>query len=174
MNKHIVLVGLPASGKTKLGTMIASHFGWDFIDLDSLIETMTGESIPALFDRGEDHFRQCEIRALSSAVDREPPTVISTGGGVVERECNRQILTGTHVIFLDVPVDVAIRRAQRSSARPLFRNNLADTMRVLARRRHDLYASVATQTVRVDDRAAQDNAALIIDTINTYVPQELT
>lgn len=174
MNKHIVLVGLPASGKTKLGKIIASHYGLDFIDLDTLIETTTGQSIPTLFDRGEAYFRQCETEALKMAVDRAPAVVISTGGGVVERECNRQMLAETHVIFLDVPVDIAIRRAQRSSTRPLFRHDLAGTMRQLARRRRDLYASIATQTVSVNDRDAQENAALIIDTINTVLPEEIT
>ncbi|MDO5719820.1 MAG: shikimate kinase [Actinomycetaceae bacterium] len=173
MTEHIVLVGLPASGKTRLGKLIASHLSRDFIDLDAAIEAATGKTISQLFERGEEYFRQRETEALREAIGSQNPAVISTGGGIVEREVNRHMLARTHVVFIDVPVEIAIRRAQRSQARPLFAQNLPATMRKLAGRRRDLYLGVASQTVQLDDSEAKDNAQLIIDTINQYNPGEL-
>lgn len=162
---HIVLVGLPASGKSKLGVLVAKHYAVPFIDLDRLIESRENTSIPELFEQGESRFREAETQALKAALAAGDATVISTGGGIVEREQNRTLLTETTVIYLDVDLDTAVRRASAKGNRPLLKNNPRSTMEELARRRTPLYEAVATATVRVDERPARKNANRVIELI---------
>ncbi|MEG2770189.1 MAG: shikimate kinase, partial [Oscillospiraceae bacterium] len=59
MAKNIVLIGLPGCGKTTFGRQIAKKMNMAFIDLDDMIKTMAGKSIPQIFaESGEDNFRK--------------------------------------------------------------------------------------------------------------------
>lgn len=167
MKGHIVLVGLPASGKSRLGTLIAKHYAVPFVDLDKLIESRENSSIPELFEQGESRFREAETQALIAALSRGDSTVISTGGGIVERDQNRALLTQTTVIYLDVDLDTAVQRASAKGNRPLLKNNPRSTMERLAQRRTPLYEAVATATIRVDERPARKNADRVIELIET-------
>lgn len=168
----IVLVGLPGSGKTKLGRIIAKDLGLDFVDLDEQIELDSGATIPELFESGESHFRDWEARILRESSDKMD-AVISTGGGIVEREENRRLLEDSLVVFLDVDVEEAIRRASRSTHRPLLAGGVAEKMRTLADRRTPWYRQVASISVKVDDRPAQENARRVIEAINEVAPEEI-
>ncbi|MDO5729111.1 MAG: shikimate kinase [Actinomycetaceae bacterium] len=165
MSTHIVLVGLPASGKSKLGALIAQHFGIDFVDLDRLIETREGRSIPELFLDGESRFRDAETQALVAAIGADRKSVISTGGGIVERAKNLELLQETTVVYLNIDIDTAVRRATAKGDRPLLKDNPRQTMRELAQRRTPLYERVAQVHARVDDRPARKNATRVIELI---------
>ena len=79
---HIVLMGLPGSGKSTLGKKLAQIMGLPFIDLDTAIEEMEGLAVPELFSRkGEDYFRQAEANCLRALLDNENSYVLATGGG---------------------------------------------------------------------------------------------
>ena len=54
------LIGMPGSGKTTLGRLVARELGWDFVDMDDAIQDMAGRTIPELFSQGEPVFRQWE------------------------------------------------------------------------------------------------------------------
>ena len=71
------LIGMPGSGKTTLGRLVARELGWDFVDMDDAIQDMAGRTIPELFSQGEPVFRQWEARVCArlSSVDR--PTVVA-------------------------------------------------------------------------------------------------
>ena len=74
-----VFVGLPASGKTTVGKILARYLDSDFADSDTLIEEATGKSIPELFEeRGEDGFREVEAEVIAQALD-ERSGVLSLG-----------------------------------------------------------------------------------------------
>jgi shikimate kinase len=78
---RIYLVGMPASGKSTLGQSLARKLSLQFKDLDEVIVSMTGKSIPQLFSTlGEAYFRKAEREALQQTLQLEK-TVIATGGG---------------------------------------------------------------------------------------------
>lgn len=104
--RNIVLTGMPSSGKTTLGRLIAEKTGKRFIDTDELIVAAEGKSIPDIFAlKGEEYFRDKEseiIRKLSA----ETGVVIATGGGAVLRESNINLLKSNGIIcFLDRDFD---------------------------------------------------------------------
>ena len=66
MNKKIVyLTGFMASGKSTIGPILANTLGWNFFDLDRLIEEAAGLSVRMIFEEnGEDYFRELETETL--------------------------------------------------------------------------------------------------------------
>ena len=72
------------AGKSRVGAALAARLDQKFVDLDALIETREGKSIPELFASGEGVFRDAEHEALRSLIDA-PDSVIACGGGIVVR-----------------------------------------------------------------------------------------
>ena len=80
---NLILIGLPASGKTSAGRALARRLDMPFYDCDEAIEAAQGQSISAIFSqRGEVFFRDAESRMLEELCCRER-CVIATGGGAV-------------------------------------------------------------------------------------------
>lgn len=99
--KHIFLIGMPGSGKTTIGKLLSQKLNSKFIDLDSYIKEKNHSSIEDMFKKGEAHFRKLESEALRDAV-KLSPRVISTGGGIITREENVNLLkTYGTIIYID-------------------------------------------------------------------------
>jgi len=98
--KSIALIGMPGCGKSSIGQKLAEMTGRAFIDVDELIVRMAGKPIPEIFaQEGETAFRALETQALAAAA-KESRAVIATGGGVVTRSENRDILRRNCTIVL--------------------------------------------------------------------------
>jgi shikimate kinase len=139
----IYLVGFMACGKTTVGGLLAERLGWEFIDLDTVIERQAGQAIREIFaKRGEEDFRRLETYALHAAVGQVRlglPRVVALGGGAFTREENVYLIEDHGVsIWLDCPLDVARGRVQENADRPLARD-LARFEALYAQRK-DLYA----------------------------------
>ena len=81
--KNLILIGMPGSGKSTIGRLVAERMGRPFVDTDEVIETEAGCAIPAIFEQeGEAGFRRRETAVLE-AVGKESGLVIATGGGCV-------------------------------------------------------------------------------------------
>jgi shikimate kinase len=123
----IFLVGFMASGKTTVGKLLADRLGWSFVDLDEEIEAEQKTSIPQIFDQyGEEHFRKLEteaIRKRTRMVRSGRPMVVALGGGAFAWPGNLQLLQDHGVtVWLDCPLEMARRRVEASSDRPLARD----------------------------------------------------
>ena len=142
---NIFLVGMMGAGKTTIGKALARKLDRQFFDTDQVIAQRTGVAIPIIFEiEGEDGFRSREstvIRDLSQLSN----SVIATGGGVVIRERNREILkTAGTVIYLRASPDDLWRRTSRDRNRPLLQTaNPQQTLRDLYAQRDPLYHEVA-------------------------------
>ena len=135
-NKNIVLIGMPASGKSTVGGLIADKLGRRFIDTDALIVSACGIDIPEIFSRfGEEYFRDRESEAVANAA-RETGVVIATGGGAILREENLEALrqNGT-LYFIDRPLSALIP----TDDRPLSSTKEAIEKRY--RERYSIYSS---------------------------------
>lgn len=96
---NIVLVGMPSSGKTTVGTEVAAATGKRFVDTDALIVRERGKTIPQIFEElGEKGFRKIEKEVIRR-VSREFGQVIATGGGAVLDADNRAELRQNGVVF---------------------------------------------------------------------------
>lgn len=149
--ENIVLVGLMGSGKSSVGRALCKKAGWKRIDTDRWIEETTGCTISEIFNlKGEEEFRRWECMAVNE-VCRATRTIISTGGGTIENERNRQKLWSVGTVFyLQASVPVLFKRVQKKTTRPLLQK--ADPVEVLEnlleRRRH--FYQQAHYTIDVD------------------------
>lgn len=116
--KNLVLIGMPGSGKTKMGTLLARRFGLELLDTDALVAARAGQTIPELFERyGEAYFRDLETQAVEEATAHDG-AVISTGGGVILRPGNMAALAKNGVIFFrDRPPEAIV--GEDHKGRPL-------------------------------------------------------
>ena len=99
--RNIILIGMPGSGKSTFGKMLAQKLGREFVDADTYLEEKEGKTIKELFTVSEDCFRDAEERTIQDLAQKEG-LVIATGGGVVKRERNITHLKKTGIIlFID-------------------------------------------------------------------------
>ena len=157
----VVLVGAPASGKTTVGTAVAELLGLRFRDTDTDVEDLTGSTVPDLFvDRGEEHFRALVEQAVARAL-ADHDGVLALGGGAVLSAATRERLHaygrgGGTVVWLEVDLPSAAKRAGLSRDRPLLAVNPRAMLRTMLEARTPLYAEVATLTVRTGGREPGD------------------
>lgn len=117
MNGNIVLIGMPASGKSTVGVILAKTLGVAFVDTDLLIQQREKRLLQEIIDAdGIERFLDAERDAVLT-LDCEN-TVIATGGSVVFREASMQKLkqTGT-IIFLDVSLQTVKQRLNNIKTR---------------------------------------------------------
>ena len=89
---NIALIGMPGSGKSTFGKKLAKDLGKTFVDLDDEIYSREGQTAEEIIlFRGEDAFRDIETKVLGE-ISLRHNAVISTGGGIVERDENRRLL----------------------------------------------------------------------------------
>ncbi|KNF09990.1 shikimate kinase AroK [Gottschalkia purinilytica] len=121
INKNIVLIGMPGCGKTIIGKLLSDKLNVKFCDIDEYIVDNEGKSISEIFKNGEEHFRDIESKAVKE-VSRNYPVIISTGGGVVKRVENINILKENGVIiFINRPVEDIISDVDVAK-RPLLKD----------------------------------------------------
>jgi len=156
-SKHLALVGMMGVGKSRVGRQVAKLSDRVYIDSDGLITRQLGLSVPEIFEQaGEATFRDLEHKVLLDALASPHASVISTGGGVILRQDNRELLSQAMVVWLQSPVEELAKRLQKSSKkRPLLKSassasELRDTLANILAEREALYEAVADHKLRVD------------------------
>lgn len=149
---HLVLVGLPGSGKSTVGRAVAKRLSRPFLDFDAEIERREGLSVARVFaERGEAAFRGLEY-SLTQELSAAPPMVLAPGGGWVTIPGAMALLRPPgRIIHLQISPKEALRRLTRSRiVRPLLAQaDPAMAMQALWDRRSGLYA-MADVTVNVE------------------------
>jgi shikimate kinase len=152
------------AGKTRVGSAVAARLNRRHIDLDIVVSNRVGRSVGVIFaEAGEKAFRDLEQDALASELAHDEPIVVSTGGGVVERQANRQILIErTLVVWLRAEPETLALRVGDGAARPLLNEgNPLDLLTALAERRHPLYAAVSDRVIDTDHLNIEAVTALV-------------
>lgn len=122
MNRHLILVGLPGSGKSTAGRLVAETAGVGFVDLDRVVEDLAGAAVADIFTaRGEPAFRELEREAMDRVVAGTPAVIASGGGWAAQPGNLAAVERRALVIYLAVSPDTAARRlADDPVVRPLL------------------------------------------------------
>lgn len=146
---NIILIGMPGSGKSTLGVLLAKRLGWDFLDTDLLIQHREGRRLQDILDRdGFEILRDREADALATVSGTRQ--VISTGGSAVYRERGMARLKsiGT-IVHLDASIATIRTRVRNWDSRGIAAPP-GTTLEQLHAERSALYRRWADLTLPVD------------------------
>lgn len=153
------------AGKSTVGRILAEKLHYQFMDSDHVIEQRTGATIPMIFDiEGESGFRDRE-EAVIDDLSQRVEMVLATGGGVVEREINRQHLrTRGFVVYLKSSVEALIQRTKHDRNRPLLQNDHPEkVLAELMERREPWYLEMADLVIETQQVSVYRVVKQILD-----------
>ena len=149
-----VLLGFMGAGKST----IARNLAPDFVDMDTLLEDRLGMPIARFFEeKGEAVFRQVEEEVLADLLKTNQ--VVSTGGGVVVSQKNRDLLKeNSDNIYLKADFETLYQRisADKDNQRPLFLNNSKEDLEAIFDERQAWYEELANKIVDVSSLSPEE------------------
>lgn len=169
MKRHILLVGLPGSGKSSIGARVAELLGTRCVDIDGAIVRRMQMPIERIFgERGEAGFRELEREAVAEALG-EPPAVIVPGGGwAAQPGTMEQARSRAFLIYVKAPVTDAAVRTQAGADRPLLAGpDPVARMRALLEQREARYLMADTE-VRNDEGMVEEAAGQVAELARSY------
>jgi shikimate kinase len=159
--KSIVLIGMMGAGKSSVGDCLRWRTGLRLFDTDEIVISKFGMPISKIFSKhGENKFREAETEALQG-LPTTKPVVIVTGGGIVLREQNVDLLKRLGVmVWLEADEKTLFKRASQSGNRPLLqRKSPRKAFIKMLRERLPLYAKIAD--IRVDTSLLTDDEVAV-------------
>ena len=123
---NISLCGMMGSGKSAIGKILANKLDYNFIDVDKMIEIDAKKTIKKIFEEdGEEYFRDLEEK-ITINILRQKKTIVSLGGGaIINKKIRNSIKKNSYNIYLNVDLDILIKRLKNSKTRPLiYKKNL--------------------------------------------------
>lgn len=160
--KNIILIGMPACGKSTIGVLLAKAMGFTFIDTDLVIQQETGELLQHIIDeRGLDAFCIAEERAICSVNAQR--CVIATGGSAVySRTAMLHLKESGTVYYLSLPTDEVKRRLYNIKSRGIAMRP-TDTIEDVFARRRALYEEYADITIDCLGKTIEETVSEIAD-----------
>lgn len=152
---NIVLIGFMGSGKTSVGKGLAKELSFNFIDTDLSIEEENQTSINNIFGKyGEVYFRDLETKKLVSLKEKAQDTIISTGGGIILREKNIDLLKEIGiVIYLKTSATTIVNRLKYDNTRPLLAgNNKEEKVNEILGFRESIYEKAADYIIDTNNK----------------------
>lgn len=161
---NIILVGMPASGKSTIGVILAKTLGMSFIDTDLIIQKNEGKLLQEIIDKqGLSEFLKAEERAILS-LDCEK-TVVATGGSAVLCESAMNHLKSMgKVIYLQVDCDVLEKRLYNIKTRGIACKK-GESTKDIYNSRKEYYEKYADITVNTTNNSVEQTVNQILELI---------
>jgi shikimate kinase len=167
---NIVLIGYRGTGKSVIGAILAKRLGMRCIAMDEEIVNKAGMSIPEIVEQfGWPGFRDRESAEVRDLASRDN-IIIDTGGGVIERPENIEVLQkNACMIWMKASVETIVARIQGGTERPALTPGTTFTEEVteVLERRTPKYRSAAHYEIDTDNMTPEQIADAIIDIIRT-------
>ena len=167
----IYLIGFMGVGKTSVSKELGKILNRLVIEIDEIVEMNSNMSISNIFSEfGEDYFRNLETEALSS-IQGDTNVVVSTGGGIVTREVNVDIMKKEGiVVLLNAKPETIYNRLKDTNTRPILNNNMnIEFISDLMGKREDLYNRVKDIEIETDNKTIREVCFEIIDRLELII-----
>jgi shikimate kinase len=160
----ITLIGMPGAGKSTLGSLLARHLQWAFVDTDLLIEAAYGAELQSITNAmSKEDFLNVEASVVSSV--RAHRTVLATGGSVVYRAQAMEHLRALGpVLYLHVPFALIEERVARNPERGLAIAP-GQTLTHLYEERRALYEHYATLSISTENLTPQESVQAVLSAL---------
>lgn len=164
MDGNIVLIGMPASGKSTVGVILAKTLGVGFVDTDLLIQQREKRLLQEIIDSdGIERFLDAERDAVLALDCRN--TVIATGGSVVFRsESMQKLMQNGTIVFLDVSLPTVKQRLNNIKTRGVAAAK-DKSIEDIFRERLPYYQKYADIVLKLDDCSSEDAVGKIISAL---------
>ena len=149
---NLYFIGPMGCGKTTIGKKLARKINYEFFDSDEAVESKTGATVATIFEmEGEEGFRRREQEIIAE-LTRKKGIVLSTGGGAILNEDNRQRLSENgFVVYLKASEDLLLSRIAGDHRRPLMKtDDPLGKIRELLQVRGPIYEETADLIVTTD------------------------
>jgi len=163
VKRHIVLIGLPGSGKTTIGRLVAEQLKSGFVDVDSIINRKEGKPIAMIFaEKGEQAFREMERKEMEAALANAPAVLAPGGGWAAQPGALESAKPAAYIIYLKTRPETAASRAAPSGTRPMLMGDDPEAqMRVLLKEREPFYLK-ADAKVETDKKTPEQVVAEVV------------
>ena len=169
--KNIVLIGMRGSGKSTVAKILAEKLKKEYLELDKLVAEKAGLTIPEMVEKyGWTFFRDKESETANK-VSFENNKIISTGGGVILRQENIDVLKKNGVfIFLNASIKTLIKRIGNYSKLPSLTNKKTpeEELGLVLKQRKQLYRKTADEVIETDNLTSRQVAEEIISKLVGY------
>lgn len=166
--KPIFLTGFMATGKSKVGQILATQLGRTFVDTDEMIVDAAGKTIPEIFEQdGEPAFRQLEHDAIQRASQMNN-VIVSLGGGAITQTRNWDVIrnTGVCLCFTASLETIFERVSRKRNERPLLSGlddeGLRTKIKTMLKERDAFYQQADAFVSSSEDRSPEDTADLAL------------
>lgn len=161
---NLILVGMPASGKSTIGVILAKVIGYDFIDSDLLIQRKEGKRLSEIIEeKGIDGFLAVE-NEVNASIEASQCVIATGGSAVYGAEAMQHLREIGAVIYLQVDFDVIQKRLRNIRQRGVVLRE-GQTLRDLYDERTVLYEKYADLIVREGSGEIEEVVARIIRTL---------
>lgn len=162
---NIVLIGMRGSGKTTVAHLLSKQLKKQMVEMDKMIVKKTKLTIPEIVEKyGWDYFRDKETEAVEE-ISKKDNIIISTGGGVVTRIKNIELLKKNGLVFLlKVSVDTLLKRIGDDPNRPSItqKKSRREDMEEILKQREGQYCSAADWIIDTEENNASQVASIIL------------
>jgi shikimate kinase len=166
----MVLIGMLGACKSAVGRCLQWRTGCAQFDTDEMVRSKFGMPISEIFSaHSEDEFREAETEALRN-LSTDQTAIIVTGGGIVLREENIDLLKRFGVVvWLEADEKTLFKRASRTGDRPLLqRKNPGKAFTQMLQARLPLYAKIADIRIDTSELTDEEVAVAILSKFKKY------